>query len=439
MIPSGLYIHIPFCAQFCTYCDFYSVKIPLDGDARDIVNTRDSDIADISASDVINTSEDVSGYDIRESYVAALSGEIRFRSLDFNRKSFLVNTIYFGGGTPSVLSATQLEKLLGSIHSHYQVSADPEVTIEVNPDDITESYASNLLNMKPLAVNRVSLGIQSFVDDHLKWMNRRHDSAGAIEAFHILRRAGFCNISIDLIFGFEGLSMEQWRANIRMAISLMPEHISCYQLGIEKGTQLYKSCIAGEYTPVPDEISYEQYSVLQQMLGEAGYIQYEVSSFSLPGKESLHNSSYWNFTPYFGFGPAAHSFDGITRSWNKRGVGRYIAAHTPEDKAASTIDNNIPSTLDNNILSTLDDQAFFTQNSEILSREDISHEFIMLSLRTVRGIDLALAEQYIVDMKEFWEKASELVAGGELLKIDNHLRIPADKLFISDNIIREFF
>lgn len=423
MIPSGLYIHIPFCAQFCTYCDFYSVKIPLgDGTLYKSGSKSSVDKSDINH---------ISDYDIRGSYVAALSEEIRFRSLDFNRKSFLVNTIYFGGGTPSVLYATQIEKLLGSIHSHYQVSADPEVTIEVNPDDITESYASNLLNMKPLAVNRVSLGIQSFVDDHLKWMNRRHDSAGAIEAFHILRRAGFCNISIDLIFGFEGLSMEQWKANIRMAISLMPEHISCYQLGIEKGTQLYKSCIAGEYTPVPDEISYEQYSVLQQMLGEAGYIQYEVSSFSLPGKESLHNSSYWNFTPYFGFGPAAHSFDGITRSWNKRGVGRYIAAHTPEDKAASTIDNNIPSTLDG--------QALFTQNSEILSLEDISHEFIMLSLRTVRGIDLALAEQYIVDMKEFWEKASELVAGGELLMIDNHLRIPADKLFISDNIIREFF
>ncbi|MDD3843043.1 MAG: radical SAM family heme chaperone HemW [Bacteroidales bacterium] len=384
---AGIYIHIPFCSQFCVYCDFYSTSM---------LGKRDA-------------------------YADAVIKEIEFRSLDIKKSGKernLVKTIYFGGGTPSVMSSVQLKQILDAVKANFTLVQSngagmqgfPEITIEVNPDDVTRDYAMKLKNA---GFNRVSLGVQSFVDDHLRWMNRRHDSEKAKNAYRLLRDAGFCNISIDLIFGFEGLSMDQWRGNISTATDLAPEHISCYQLGIEKNTRLYKDYLSGSYEPLPDSGSYEQYSMLQQMLFAKGYIQYEVSSFCLPGKESRHNSSYWDFTPYYGLGPAAHSFDGNVREWNNKGINKYITGWK---------------------------QGIRYFNKEQLTLENRFNEFVMLSLRTVKGMDLALVDGYLKGFPGgFIDKLERLAYTGDLVKEGGFARIPSHKLFVSDAIIRELF
>ncbi len=357
----------------------------------------------------------------RDAYADAVIKEIEFRSLDIKKsckERNPVKTIYFGGGTPSVMSSVKLKQILDTIKANFTLVQShgagmqgfPEITIEVNPDDVTPDYA---MKLKHAGFNRVSLGVQSFVDDHLRWMNRRHDSEKAKNAYRLLRDAGFGNISIDLIFGFDGLSMDQWRGNISKATDLAPEHISCYQLGIEKNTRLYNDYLSGTYEPLPDSGSYEQYSMLQQMLAAKGYMQYEVSSFCLPGKESRHNSSYWDFTPYYGFGPAAHSFDGNVREWNSKGINKYITGWK---------------------------QGIRYFNKEQLTLENRFNEFVMLSLRTVKGMDLALLDGYLGDCSQkITDTLERLVTSCNLEKEGRFVRIPSSKLFVSDAIIRELF
>ena len=401
MVPvAGIYIHIPFCSQFCNYCDFYSTTM---------LGERDG-------------------------FTEALVAEIVVRSVSFIQKGFKVGTVYIGGGTPSVLSAGQLGRILESVLSRYPVSvsevappasdsvslmASPEITVELNPDDVSLGYARDLFS---LGFNRVSLGIQSFNDAHLSWMNRRHNSAKALEAFGNLRKAGFRNISIDLIFGFESLSTEEWRRNIELAIELSPEHLSCYQLGIEKGTKLYRSYMDGSYDPMPDEGSNSQYALLQELLSQAGYVQYEVSSFCKPGFESRHNSSYWDFTPYFGFGPSAHTFDGVCREWNDKGINKYILGWG---------------------------QGIRGFKSELLSLRDHLNEFIMLSLRTVKGMEtLELSRlldnyagssdsaQTTPQIAEFKTNLHTLLEQRHLHQTPTHIQIPPHNLFLSDTLIR---
>ncbi len=376
---AGIYIHIPFCSQFCTYCDFYSVKSKTG----------------------------------RSEFPVALIKELESRADEFNKRGFTADTIYFGGGTPSLLPPESLGNILERVTGLYPAanSGMREVTIEVNPDDMTSRFANEIFKM---GFNRLSLGVQSFRDEHLSWMNRRHNAAQATHSILIAREAGFENLSLDLIFGFEMLKTGEWRENISKAIELNPEHISAYQMSLERGTNLYKQFKNGLYNHLPDAASYEQYTMLQEMLEDAGYKQYEISSFARPGKNSLHNSNYWNFTPYFGFGPAAHSFDGEKRSWNLPSLSRYLKAVEGGDSC---------------------------QREEILTPVDRFNEYIMLSLRQIEGMNIQyLNEETSIDIPEsFFKTLSKHLKDGNLIEEVGQIKIPSRKLFVSDGIIRELF
>ncbi|MEG0518955.1 MAG: coproporphyrinogen-III oxidase family protein [Bacteroidales bacterium] len=398
---AGVYIHIPFCEQFCTYCNFYSVK----------------------------------GGAYRGKFIQALKREIEIKK-DLVRGAA---TIYFGGGTPSVLPAEQLREILQTVLAcdkeslnHICNSEDTllsrdtprlsrdtftdvsrEITLEVNPDDITPAYARTLVES---GFNRVSMGVQSFIDDHLAWMNRRHRAAHAVEAFHTLRSAGFRNISLDLIFGYSLLSMEQWQYNLQQIIELAPNHISAYQMSVEPGSALSAKLQKREYNLPSDQFCWEQYRMLQQMLEAGGYEQYEISSFARKGFYSRHNRAYWNKTPYVGLGPAAHSYDGgLRRFWNTASVKKYCDFYNENDSS--------------------DFSAVGVCDSEILSAEDVFNESVMLGLRTVEGFDVSNVDPALLN--QIHSAVEKEILLGNLIANDSALQIPRDKLFISDSIIRE--
>lgn len=348
-----------------------------------------------------------------------------------SRKGFLrsgsnkFNTLYFGGGTPSLINPETIGLIATSIcedHGLGPLLELDEFTVEVNPDDASVEYLSGLYDA---GVRRLSLGVQSLLDSHLKWMNRRHDAKTALAAFKNAREAGFENISIDLIFGFASLSMVEWKFNLDRAIDLKPEHISSYQMSIEPGTKLGREYAKGSYSPPEDDFSYVQYSMLQSMLANAGYIQYEVSSFALEGKEAMHNSSYWNHTPYLGLGPAAHSFDGVRRYANKPSLTSYINRYSYEEISMSALPNYKES----------------YQTSETLSYNDLLNETLMLSLRKLDGLNLnALFNRFPkMDKALFMKDVNKLMESGSLVMKDGKITIPSDKLFLSDGIIRELF
>mgnify|MGYP003291638084 CR=1 FL=1 len=311
----GLYIHVPFCRTKCTYCGFYRVT-------------------DLS---------------YREKYIDSVVKELGERAELFKNKR--LKSIYFGGGTPSVLHSSELKRIIGEVEKYWIVDEVEEFTVEVNPDDVTEDY---LRELKEIGVNRISMGVQSFDDGILKWMNRRHTSAGVLEAFRLLRDAGFGNISIDLIFGLSQLGEEKWIETIRKALDLCPEHISAYQLSIEEGSALAGMVRDGRYTEAPEEQCRSQYDILCRELGKAEYNHYEISNFARPGFEAVHNSAYWKRLPYVGLGPGAHSLRLVpeqVRSWN-----------------GQTLDG-------------------WTRSGEILTDKEIREERIMLGLRTKEGVD----------------------------------------------------
>ena len=256
-----------------------------------------------------------------EAYIDALCKELT----PINHQPSTLQTIYLGGGTPSQLSPTLLQRLLLYIYKVYDVADQAEVTIECNPDDITPDYASALSH---LPINRVSMGAQTFSDQRLRWLHRRHTSQQVERAVHLLRQAGIHNISIDLMFGFPHESLSDWEDDIRQAITLNPEHISAYSLMIEEGTPLHKLILRseekGEKRENSDELSRQMYETLIDRLTTAGYEHYEISNFARPHYRSRHNSSYWNDTPYLGVGAAAHSYDGQRRWWNIADVKTYI-------------------------------------------------------------------------------------------------------------------
>ena len=306
-----IYIHIPFCKSFCTYCDFYS---------------------------------EICSQKVQKLFVDELCKEIGERRAEI-KSTLGLNTLYIGGGTPSVLEPELLKRIVDTLgYGPYR-----EFTVEVNPDDITPEYARFL---KWLGVNRVSMGVQSFNDDVLRWMNRRHNAQGAVEAFRHLREAGFDNISIDLIFGISSLSREVWEDTLKKAIELRPEDISAYQLTVEEGSNLDELISKGLYQEASDEQCAEQYNVLCSMLRSAGFNHYEISNFAVPGKEAVHNQAYWRRLPYAGLGPGAHSLTGEdTRSWNTSEI------------------------------------SGWKREYEHLTPEQIREERLMLGLRTAAGVD----------------------------------------------------
>lgn len=384
-----IYLHVPFCGSFCTYCDFYS----------EICRSRQA----------------------FNEYADAVIAEIRDRrkELEMNMSAQdAVNTLYIGGGTPSVLPLDVLSRIVGAVSQTERLSlvTEPvevttptelfdEFTVEVNPEDIVEKGREYVRGLLALGVNRISMGIQSFNDDILRWMNRRHDAGNAVKAFHILREGGVRNISIDLIFGISQLTDETWKDTIEKALELSPEHISAYQLSIEEGSALAKMVADGRYVEASEEQCRRQYDILCRCLGQSGYHHYEISNFAKPGFEAVHNSAYWRRAPYIGLGPGAHSLTGNVRSWNSQEL-----PHRSPDGSSAT----------------------YSRTSETLSPEDIRVERIMLSLRTDKGLEAAelysLADRAVIN---------SLLSEGALEKQGGSIRIPESRLFTSDEIIRE--
>lgn len=390
---AGIYLHIPFCGKKCIYCGFYSV----------VSKTQ------------------------RDKYIPALKREIKERGNFFSslyRDDQTIKTLYIGGGTPSVLTPSTIKQAIDELKATFSfpktafLTDDPdefEFTIEVNPDDITPDYAKEL---KQLGANRISMGVQSFHDTHLVWMGRRHTARQAKDAYKTLRQAGFTNISLDLIFGFPGLTHTQWEENLDTIIDLNPEHISAYQLGIDPGTPIEKLINQGKLS-LPDEETCERmYKTLQKKLTQThpnSYIQYEVSNFCKAGFHSRHNSAYWNRVPYLGLGPGAHSFIGRKREWNFPDVDTYCNPTITE-----------------------------LREGENLSPEDVFNEILMLGLRTINGAGLKDLRSSSPQSDHFLSQIAPVIqdlerSGQIFLTRDGRIKIPPEKFFISDGIIRELF
>ncbi len=369
---AGLYIHIPFCASRCIYCGFYST-------------TR---------------------LDLRQQYVDALIRELVEVGKSKMLKDDSISTVYLGGGTPSQLTIPQLRQLFDAIYIYNKVESGAEVTIEMNPDDVSVPYADTL---RLLGINRVSMGAQTFDDERLRWLNRRHTVAQVGQAVKILRAAGIRNISIDLMYGFPDETIDDFVRDIDEAIKLDVEHISAYCLMIEEGTELYRRYgdkRVREYDDSKEETERKMYELLIDKLTAAGYEHYEISNFARPGFRSRHNSSYWTGVPYIGLGAAAHSFDGHLRSWNVSDIRQYIAAVNRDERL---------------------------NEEEVLSATDFYNERVMLGLRTCEGVDLSALSD---DERNYCiQEAQPFLSDDILLLTDNRLVLTRKGLFVSDYVM----
>lgn len=363
-----VYVHVPFCRSFCTYCGFYSEICP--------EGSRDIDV-----------------------WIDAVCAEIDARRGEIETSGRELATVYIGGGTPSVLPLSVLGRLVGALRD---AGAFPcrEFTLEANPDDVVRGGAPWAAAVRALGVDRISVGVQSFDDRVLSMMNRRHGSSAAVDAWNILRGAGFDNLSLDLIFGFPDAD---WEYSVGRALELRPEHISAYQLSIEPGSALEKMVCDGRFREASQELCASQYELLCSRLSAAGYHHYEISNFALPGREAVHNSGYWRGLPYVGLGPAAHSFDGNRRFWN------------PDDMKRWSADP-------------------FEKEGETLSDAQKVTERIMLGLRTDDGVDGHFLAEHGGE-----KKVLRLLEDGFLEKSPKNanFRIPEKYFFVSDSIIGE--
>jgi oxygen-independent coproporphyrinogen-3 oxidase len=371
---AGIYIHIPYCKKLCFYCDFYHV---------------------ISAGD-------------NQQFVKALLEEIRLRKDYLGDET--IKTIYFGGGTPSVFTIVQLNSILDLIRKEFRINNENETTIEVNPDDVTPGYMKDL---KVAGFNRVSMGIQSWRNEDLKLLNRRHDAAKAASALEDTFRAGFENVSMDLIYGIPGMDQDAWEKNLQKTFDFNIKHLSAYHLTIEKGTVFGKMQEKGLLSEIDEEESSMLFNLLINKAEEAGFIQYEISNFGKPGYFSQHNSSYWKQVSYLGLGPSAHSFNGYSRQWNKSDLKGYIKA----------MNSGTPD----------------FESEEIDSSKKFN-EYIMTSLRTMWGIDLNYVEStFDKESFDYVKNMSLKFREYGLMKLENdHLILSNQGKMISDNIISEF-
>lgn len=371
---AGLYVHIPFCQSKCIYCDFYSMPDRLH---------QASEYVDALLIEAVARREELKGEPI--------------------------TTVYVGGGTPSLLSEMLMEKLVTGLGRIFDMSRVEEFTIEVNPDDVHVDYIRFL---RSIGVNRVSMGVQSFRDEDLRLINRRHHAAQAISAVEAISAAGIENISIDLIYGIPGQSEEDWKKNVEKAISLKVNHISAYSLMYENGTRLSTMRDKGLVEEVAEESVAAMYDILVRELHHAGYQHYEISNFCLPGYHSRHNSSYWNLTPYLGLGVAAHSYDGTVRRYNPSHLQDYLQAmksHQPFAKAEQTTE---PERYD---------------------------EYVMLRLRTASGLGIeALQEMFSPKYSDYFiRKAKVLLTQGLLCEAEGNVFIPEHHVMVTDMITCE--
>ncbi len=371
---AGIYIHIPFCKQACHYCDFH-----------------------------FSTSQKN-----RTAIVQALAREIELQKdyLD----SAPIETIYFGGGTPSVLHASEISFLLDTIAQNHQVNPNAEITLEANPDDLNPDKVSQL---KQTAINRFSIGIQSFFDEDLVWMNRAHRSAEAESSVKRVQDAGFENITADLIYGYPLLSAAKWEHNLNTLLSLNIPHLSAYSMTVEPRTALASQIKKKQTPPVNDTQSAEQFVYLMQRMQQHGFDHYEISNFGKPARHSQHNSNYWKGIPYVGIGPSAHSYNGVTRQWNIANNAKYMT---------NLSENQIPAEL------------------EILTTENRLNEYIMTAIRTMWGLDLNKLESIETGTPAIIEKeAQTFINKGWLTQQQQILTLtPAGKLY-ADHIAAELF
>ena len=371
---SGIYIHIPFCKQACHYCDFhFSTSLKK-----------------------------------RDEMVEALAKEIELRKDEF--KNIIVETIYFGGGTPSVLNNKELEFLIDTVYNNYEVSEQPEITIEANPDDLSKN---RIIELSQSPVNRLSIGIQSFFEDDLKLMNRAHN---AQEAKDCLAEAVkyFNNISVDLIYGIQNSTKEKWLQNIETALSYNVPHISSYALTVEPKTALASFIEKGIIQDVDEELAQEQFHILKDKLEAEGFIHYELSNFGKEGFFSRNNSAYWQGKSYIGIGPSAHSFNGEERGCNVRNNSKYIKAIQQ---------NKLP------------------MEVETLTKTDQYNEYVMTGLRTIWGVSLVKVESDFGSLyKDYLLEQAEVFINQHLLYIeDMHIKVSKEGQFLSDGIASELF
>ena len=386
---AGLYVHIPFCKSRCIYCDFYST-------------TRWAEV---------------------EAYVRALCHEIRERRCELaadDRGRVCVRSIYIGGGTPSLLSSSQLASILRTLREHYAVEPDAEVTVEMNPEDVGAWLPEQGVGawLPEQGVNRISLGIQTFDDGLLRLLRRRHSAGRAVEAVRSLQQAGIGNISIDLIYGLPGQTLELWEHDLDVAFSLGVQHLSAYALSYEGGTALWQMRARGEVREVADDVEVEMYRRLCSRARKAGFCHYEISNFALPGYHSRHNSSYWTFAPYLGFGPGAHSFDGQrTRRSNRPSLDGYLLAERDAAGGAFRVPHEV----------------------EALSDDELYDEAVMCGLRTREGVDLCgIRDRFRVERLEYLRAmACPHIAAGRLAETGNRLHLQESALMISDDVMSD--
>ena len=376
---AGIYIHIPFCKQACNYCNFhFSTSLQL-----------------------------------KDELIAAMIKEIHLVTEKANHSSEkeLCETIYFGGGTPSLLSIKELNNILASLFSKFEIAKDAEITLEANPDDIT---AEKLQLWKKAGINRLSVGVQSFLDQELVWMNRAHSSADSLRCIDEIKNAGFSDYSIDLIYGSPLLNNQDWLNTIDTVINKNIPHISCYALTVEPKTALHKMIAQNKKESVDAEKQAEQFVLLMNQMEQAGYEHYEISNFSKPGRRSKHNSSYWQGKKYYGFGPAAHSYDGIKRKWNVSNNALYIQ---------SLKKNSIPS------------------EEETLTSTQSINEYIMTSLRTIEGLDLEkinslFGTNYI---NQLLNASKKYIQSEKIIQQNNRLILTRQGKLFADGIAADLF
>jgi len=370
---AGIYIHIPFCTKKCSYCDFYSIV----------------------------------SFAQRASFIKALIKEISQRKNDLQGEE--IATIYFGGGTPSLLTKQELASIFDAIYENYSVKKDAEITLEANPEDINKDY---LKDLQYLSINRLSIGLQSFVERDLQMMNRRHTAQKSIISVEMAYASGFDNISVDLIYGLPNATIQEWEQNLEQVFSLPISHLSAYHLTYEKGTLLYKRKQQNRIALVEEEQSLAQFKRLHQKVKEYGFSYYEISNFAKEKKYAQHNLSYWQQKKYLGFGPSAHSFDGENRRWNLAKLKTYIEG-------------------------VMQEKEYFEK--EYLSNNDHWNDYLITALRTRWGINKQYVQEsfdtsYFLSLKK---EIQSFIKTQDIKETENQFVLTAKGIFISDFILEK--
>lgn len=371
---AGIYIHIPFCKQKCSYCDFHF---------------------------------STTFHNYRAEMIESICKEILFR------KDYLANqvieTVYFGGGTPSLLTKDEFEQVLNSIKTAFSLSDEIEFTVEANPDDINKN---NLKDWKQIGVNRLSIGLQSFREEDLRWMNRAHNSSEALNCVSLAQEEGFNNLSVDLIYGLPNLSTQDWKKNIQHVIDMNVPHVSAYCLTVEEKTSLHQMVKNNKIKPATEDEQSDQFNLLIEILAENGMEQYEISNFSELGKHSIHNSNYWTGKHYLGIGPSAHSFNGTSRSWNISNNQQYIKKVANNEK---------------------------WDEIEILSKENQFNELLMTGLRTKFGVDTKKLKEIFPFPIKFQTTLNKFIDDSWITEDGSNIRLTQEGKLKADFIASELF